>query len=184
MKKFTKSRKALIIFCYVWILLFFAIQAHSTNIQHKFFGENEVRYFERQLQDESYIYSTCSRSTYGFECEETTVKVPGLEYENAELIDEHYANNKLAYDTPTSLGLLMAFIILFSTLLSFTTSQIEAVELDGKIYHVDKKRETRFHNEFTYIALSFLLFLFFSVLIVLSTQLVMITYFVSRKKLL
>jgi len=175
-------------FCYVWILLFFAILAHKVDIQHKFVGEDGVRYFEEQLQDESYIYYTYSRGTFGFESEETAEKVPGVEYEDAELVNEHFSNNKLAYDTPLSLNLLSAFIILIATLLSFTTRQIEAVELDGKIYHVDKKRKTRFHNEFTYIGLSYIVFLcapnIITAVILAVSQLLLITYFVSRKKLL
>ena len=191
MKKFTKSRKALIIFCYTVIALFFAILAHTVNIEHKFVGEDGVRYFEYQLEDDSFTYFTYSKRVLGFGRVEYSEKISGVEYENYELVQQHFANNKLAYDTPFSLNLLVSFIIILSTILSFTTSQIEAVELDGKIYHVDKKRETRFHNEFTYIGLSFLICFgayseinYTIAVVMVIAQFNLITYFVRRKNLI
>jgi len=191
MKKFTRTRKALILFCYTLITLYFVELAHTVNIEHKFVGEDGIRYFEEQIKDEYYIYYTYKKNTFGFESEITPAKLPNMKYENYDLVIAHYANNKLAYDVPLSFTMLTGFIILFSIMLSYTTSQIEPVDLDGRTYHVNKKQINRFHNEFTYIGLSYL-FCFhaylhindFTSLAKVIFQTLLITYFVRRKKLI
>jgi len=204
MKKFIKGRRALIIYCYCLIALLYAVLIYTTTIEHKFIGDEGIRYFETQVIEDGgvgpfetdvindeFIYTTCTKTFFGFECVETERKVEGIVYEDGILIQEYFEDNKLAYDSPTSFGLLMAFAILGSVIFSFTTSCIEAVELKGKIYHVDRKRETRFHNEFTYIGISLLCLIPFIylintifTLIAITLELILITYFVRRKELL
>ena len=74
MKKFTRTRKALILFCYTLITLYFVELAHTVNIEHKFVGEDGIRYFEEQIKDEYYIYYTYKKNTFGFESEITPAK--------------------------------------------------------------------------------------------------------------